>query len=163
VINLTQKKNAFKTFFYFRIGYATYLAFFIGIVNLLTTSYFLAIKKVPDIVNIFPTFEIYVTTIILIGIPLVTLVGWLHFKRVGTYSAESAIGQQAFPFNYRYQPGYNKEVFGPAYLEILKINRKKLTGEKLTEEDLKKIADLEKQLENLIAGGFVGKPPKGTL
>ena len=37
---MSNKKNTFKTFFYFRIGYATYLAFFIGITNLLTTSYF---------------------------------------------------------------------------------------------------------------------------
>lgn len=160
---MTTKKNTFKTFFYFRIGYATYLAFAIGIINLLTTSYFLAIKKVPEIMKIFPTFEIYIITIIAIGIPLVTFVGWLHFKRIGTYSAEAAIGQQAFPYNFKYQPGYNKEVFGPAYLEILRINKKKLTGEKLTEDDLKRIKELEEKLENLIDGGYVGNPPKGVL
>ena len=87
MLHLTTKRNAFKTFFYFRIGYATYLAFFIGITNLLTTSYFLSLKKIPEIINIFPTFEIYVITVIAVGIPLVIFVGWLHFKRAGTYSA----------------------------------------------------------------------------
>ncbi len=160
---MTRQKNAYKTFFYFRIGYATYLAFFIGIINLLTVSYFLAIKQIPEIINIFPTFGIYVITVIAIGIPLVTFVGWLHFKRIGTYSAESAILYQALPYNYMYQPGYNKEVFGPAYLEILKLNKKKLMGQKLSGEELDKIQDLEKKLQNLIDGGFVGTPPKGTL
>ena len=163
MIVLDTKKNSFKTFFYFRIGYATYLAFFIGIINFLITSYFLSLKKIPEIINIFPTFEIYVITIIGIGIPLVTFVGWLHFKRVGTYSAEAAIGQQAAPYNFMYQPGYNIEVFGPAYLEILKINKKKLTGQKLSDEELAKILDLEKKLQRLIDGGHVGNPPRGTL
>ena len=163
MINLAMKKNAFKTFFYFRIGYATYLAFFIGIVNLLTTSYFLAIKKIPEIIKIFPTFEIYIITVIGIGIPLITFVGWLHFKRVGTFSAEAAIGQQATPYNFMYQPGYNKEVFGPAYLEILKLNKKKIIGQKLSDEDLGVIIDLEKKLQHLIDGGYVGNPPRGTL
>ena len=160
---MTKKKNIFKNFFYFRIGYATYFALFIGIINILTTSYFLAIKKIPTIVQIFPTFEIYIITIISIGIPLVTLVGWLHFKKIGTFSAESEISQQAHPYNFKYQPGYNKEVFGPAYLEILKINRKKITGEKLSEDELIKIKEIEKNLEKLIDGGYVGNPPKGTM
>jgi hypothetical protein len=163
MINLTTKRNGFKSFFYFRIGYATYLAFFIGIINLLTTSYFLALKRIPEIIKIFPTFEIYVITIIAIGIPLVTFVGWLHFKRVGTFSAEAAISQQALPYNFMYQPGYNIEVFGPAYLEILKINKNKLTGQKLSDKELEKILNLEKKLKHLIDGGHVGNPPRGTL
>ena len=160
---MTKKKNVFKSFFYFRIGYATYFALFVGIINILTTSYFLAITKIPLIVNIFPTFEIYVITVISVGIPLVTLIGWIHFKKIGTFSAESEIGQQAQPYNFKYQPGYNKQVFGPAYLEILKINRKKITGEKLTENDLIRIKQIEKDLEKLINGGYVGNPPKGTM
>jgi hypothetical protein len=160
---LAKKKNIFKSFFYFRIGYATYFALFIGIINILTTSYFLAIKKIPYIVNIFPTFEIYVITVISIGIPLVTLVGWVHFKKIGTFSAESEISQQAHPYNFKYQPGYNKQVFGPAYLEILKLNRKKIIGEKLTDNELFRIKEIEKDLEKLINGGYVGNPPKGTM
>ena len=139
------------------------MAFFVGIINFLTTSYFLAIQKVPEIINIFPTFEIYIITAISIGTPLVTLVGWLHFKRAGAYSAEAAIGQQATQYNFMYPPGYNKEVFGPAYLEILKINKKRLTGEKLSESDHAKIKNLEKKLQHLIDGGYVGDPPRGTL
>lgn len=160
---MSNKKNTFKTFFYFRLGYATYLAFFIGIINLLTTSYFLAIQKVPQIIEIFPTFEIYVFTVITIGIPLVTFVGWLHFKRIGTYSAETTITYQVFPYNFMYKPGYEKEVFGPAYLQILKINKKKLIDQKLSDDEVNHIKDIEKKLQKLIDGGYVGNPPKGAL
>ena len=136
---------------------------FVGIINVFTTSYFLAIKNVPVILEIFPRFEIYVIIIILIGIPLVTFVGWLHFKRIGTYSAEASAYQKAYPFNYKLQSGYNKEVFGPAYLIILKLNMKKVTGEKLSKDEEKEILHLESLLRKLIEGGYVGNPPKGVL
>ena len=160
---MTAKRNTLKSFFYLRTGYTIYLAMFVGIINILTTSYFLSIKNVPVILEIFPRFEIYIITVILIGIPIVTFTGWLHFKRIGTYSAEASAYQKAFPFNYKLQPGYNIEVFGPAYLIILKLNMKKITGEKLTRDEEKEILHLESLLRKLIEGGYVGNPPKGAL
>lgn len=160
---MTQKKTAFRNFFYFRIGYATYLAMFIGIVNILTTSYFLAIQQIPGILNVFPTFESYIIFAIIVGIPTIVFVGWLHFKRVGTFSAEAAIYAQAHPYNYKLFPGYHEKVYGPAYLAILKLNIKKIKGEKLTEEEILHVKKLEDQLETLIQGGYVGNPPKGVL
>ncbi len=136
---------------------------FVGVINVLTTSYFLSIKKIPVILEIFPTFEIYVLSLIFIAIPIITFVGWIHFKRIGTYSVEAAIYQKAYPYNYKLQPGYNKEVFGPAYLAILRLNMKKINDEKLTEAEEKEIMNLESLLTKLIEGGYVGQPPKGAL
>lgn len=158
-----QKKTVFRNFFYFRIGYAHYLAMVVGVVNILTTTYFLAAQQIPAILDIFPTFEIYVSVVIFVGSPIVILVGWIHFKRIGTFSAEAAIMAQAHPFNYKLFPGYHKEVYGPAYLEILQLNIKRLNGEKLTLEEISYIKHLEDQLQKLIDGGYVGKPPKGVL
>jgi len=160
---MTSRRKVLGGFFYFRIGYITYLAMFLGMINLLTLSYFLAIKKMPVILEIFPTFEIYVITTILIGIPFVTFTGWLHFKRVGTFSAEAAIREQALPYNYKFPPGYNAEVYGPAYLAILRLNMKKFSGEQLTKDEEKKIMNLEFLLTKLIKGGYVGNPPKGAF
>ena len=157
------RRKALGGFFYFRLGYATYLAMVIGIINILTTSYFLAIQNVPTILDVFPSFESYVVFVIIIGFPIVTFIGWLHFKRVGTFSAEAAVYAQAMPYNYKLDPGYQKEVYGPAYLAILRLNIKRATGEKLTEEEIKNIKHLEKELSKLIDGGYVGKPPKGVL
>ncbi len=135
----------------------------IGVINILTTSYFLAIQKVPFVLEIFPTFQSYIIFVIAVGIPIVTVVGWLHFKRIGTFSTEAAIHEQAFPYNYKLLPGYNKEVFGPAYVEILRLNRKKILGEKLSDDETNKIKSIEKQLEDLINGGHAGNPPKGAF
>lgn len=160
---MKKKTTGFRLFYYFRIGYGTYLVLFIGIVNVLTTTYFLAGKRIPWVHQIFPTFESYVAFIIAIGIPLVVVVGWLHYKKMGTYTQEVAISYKYAPYNYKFPPGYNKEVFGPAYLAILKLNIKRIEGKKLTKEELENILTLEKKLMELIEGGYSGNPPKGVL
>lgn len=160
---MNKKTKGFRLFYYFRIGYGTYLALFIGLVNVLTTTYFLAGKKIPWIQQIFPNFESYVAFCIILGVPAVIIAGWLHFKRIGTYTQEVSISQQYSPYNYKFPPGYNREVFGPAYLAILQLNIKRLKGEKLTRKELENILSIERKLEDLMAGGFSGNPPKGVL
>jgi len=158
-----KQRKGFRVFYYFRMGYATYLALGIGIVNVLTATYFLAIERVPAIKLLLPTFESYVITCIAIGIPLITFFGWLHFKRVGTYSTEISMALQNSPYNYRWQPGFTKEVFAPAYYSILNSNSKLLKGESLSQDELKKMSELENQLKNLIDGGYAGNPPRGSF
>jgi hypothetical protein len=160
---MTKKTKGFRLFYYFRIGYGTYLAMFIGLINVLTTTYFLAGKKIPLIQQVFPNFESYVLFCIGIGMPIVVVTGWLHFKKIGTYTQEVAISQQYSPYNYKFTPGINREVFGQAYLTILQLNIKRIKGEKLTKEELENILSLEKKFSELIEGGFVGNPPKGVL
>ncbi len=158
----TQKKS-FKVFYYFRTGYATYFAMIVGVVNIMTTTYFLAAKKIPLILQLFPTFQSYVLALVLTGIPIVVLMGWLHLKRIGTYSAEANITTEAHPYSYKLAPGILREVFGPAYLWILRLNMKRAMGEKLTEDEMESIKKIEDQLVKLINGGYVGNPPKGLF
>lgn len=158
-----KKTKGFRLFYYFRIGYGTYLAMFIGVANVLTTTYFLAGKKIPWVQQVFPNFESYIAFCIAIGVPTVVIVGWLHFKKMGTYTQEVAISYQYSPYNYKFPPGYNREVFAPAYLAILQLNIKRMKGEELTQEELENIVSLETKLKALMEGGFAGSPPKGVL
>lgn len=160
---MKKKTQGFRLFYYFRIGYAQYLAMFIGVINVLTTTYYLAGKKIPWIQQVFPNFETYIAFCIGVGVPIVVIVGWLHYKKMGTYTQEVAISQQYSPYNYKFPPGFNKEIFGPAYLAMLQLNIKRLKGEKLTQQETENILYLEKKLEELMEGGFVGSPPKGVL
>ena len=89
--------------------------------------------------------------------------GWLHFKRIGTYSAEISIAQESSPINYKWIPGYTKEVFGPAYLAILRANIKRLQGETLTNDEIEHMRKLENELLKLIQGGYAGNPPKSVF
>lgn len=163
-IILTKKsRSAFRKFFYFRLGYTTYFAMFVGVINIMTTTYFLAIDKIPSLLNIFPTFEIYVVTLVVTGIPIVTLAGYIHLKRIGTFAAEQNVSVEMNPYNYKPLPGYHTESIIPAYHEIVKLMIKKINNEKLTDIEIKKLISLEKDLIKLIDGGYVGNPPKGVF
>lgn len=160
---ITKKQKGFRGFYYFRTGYVTYFTMIVGVINILSSTYFLAIKKVPWIISIFPTFGNYVIFCIVIGMPLIVITGWLHLKRVGTYAAEADISAEAHPYNYKLVSGILTEAYGPAYLAILRMNIKKAKGEKLTEEEILQVRQLEDQLTKLIDGGYVGTPPSGAL
>lgn len=158
-----KQRTGLRAFYYFRQGYAQYLALGVGLVTVLTSTYFLAIEHIPSLKIIAPTFEIYILYCVIIGIPLITFFGWFHFKRAGTYSAETAIGQQNHLYNFKWPPGFTLEVFGPVYATILNSQMKLAKGESLTEKEIESIKLLEKQLIKLIDGGIVGDPPSGAF
>jgi len=158
-----RKKQSFRGFYYFRTGYVTYFTMIVGLINVLSSTYFLAIKKIPWMVGLFPTFSYYALFCIVVGIPLVIVTGWLHLKKVGTYAAEADISNEASPYNYKLTAGVLSEAYGPAYLNILRINIKKVKGEKLTSEELLEIQKIEEKLQKLIDGGYVGNPPRGAM
>ena len=95
------KNTGFRSWYYFRMGWSTYFAFVFAAVNTLTVTYFLAIENYPILKEVFPTFAIYIIIIAGIGIPLLTFVGYVHFKRTPSYSSESAINYESNPFGRR--------------------------------------------------------------
>ena len=68
--------------YYFRLGYSTYLTFLLGYASTLVTVYFLAIKNMPVLLEIFPNFELFSVIATVIGVPLSIGIGWLHLKRI---------------------------------------------------------------------------------
>ena len=96
------KKNlGYRGWFYFRMGWATYFAFMLAAVNSLVVTYYLAIENYPILKEIFPTFGSYVVIIIIIGIPLLTSIGYVHYKKSGSYKAEADVHIESNPHMYR--------------------------------------------------------------
>jgi hypothetical protein len=143
------------------MGYATYLTFILGYVSTLITVYYLAIKSIPDLLTIFPRFVPFAILATVIGIPLCIGFGWMHYKRSAAYTSEVDIQMEANPYFFKLPPGYNLEVLGPLYLEIL-VLLKRLVAEQemLNEEDKARIEKLEQKLQVLVSGGLVGTPRK---
>ena len=92
------KNTSFRAWYYFRMGWATYFAFVFAAINTLTVTYFLAIENYPSLQTIFPSFIHYVVIIILIGVPLLVLIGYIHFKRTPSYRSETAVNFESNPF-----------------------------------------------------------------
>jgi len=153
-----RKNLPFRAWFYFRMGYATYLAFMIAIINTMVTVYYLAINQVPELKIIFPSFTVWAIFIALIVGPLGVFVGWLHLKRTPAYRSEAEVSAEANPYFYKLPPGYWREALAPAILELLSLNLKVLNKETLTESEVNSLKNLQKKLQVLIDGGFVGQP-----
>ncbi len=121
--------------------------------------YYLAIKNLPDLLNLFPHFGPFAILATVIGGPLSVIIGWLHLKRSAAFSAEVDIGVEANPFYYKLFPGYAREVQYPLYLELLlQMKRLMEVQRALTPEDKERIESLERKLRTLVSGGFVGAP-----
>jgi hypothetical protein len=148
-----------RLWYYFRMGYATYLTFLFGYVSTLVTVYYLAIKSVPFLLDVFPRFVPFAVLATVIGGPLSVVIGWVHLKRSPAFSSEADINVESNPYNYKLPPGFWREVFAPLYLELLVQNKRLLEVQRLLDsEDTKRIENLQEKLQALIEGRLVGKP-----
>ena len=147
-----------RIWYYFRMGYATYLTFLLGYISTLITVYYLAIKSVPDLLSIFPRFVPFAVLATATGVPFAVIIGWLHLKRSAAYSSEADIGVESNPYNYKVIPG-KEEAYASLYLELL-LQLKRLANSQgaMTQDDISRIDDLERKLRILIGGGYVGTP-----
>ncbi len=154
------KKVHFRSWYYFQTGYTQYFTFTIAVINMLTTTYYLAINQNEIIGKIFPTFSTYVIISSTIGIPLLVFLGYLHMRRSHIYKSQQDILQESSPYNYYLLPGIQKEVMTPLFRELLELGRKSLSNEGITEEQSKRLDDLVQKLELLSSGGSLEMPKK---
>ena len=123
----------------------------------MVTTYFLAIENAPLLKQVFPTFTSYLAILSIIGIPLVIGIGFAHFKKIPAYKSEAEITVEANPYIYKLQPGKEKEVVFPTLLLITSFLKKISQDEKLTDNDLKKCEEIEKNIDKLLKGGYIGE------
>ena len=144
-----EKNLGFRGWFYFRTGWATYFAFIVAAINALTVTFFLAIENYPSLSVIFPTFVHYIVIVVGIGVPILVLVGYVHFKKSKSFRAEADVLIETNPHIRRILQ--NTEVLLPSYLKLTEIIVKLSENKKLTDEELKEVSKLQNQLNNHIS------------
>lgn len=92
------KNFGFRGLYYFRHGWGGYAAFIVSALSTLTITYYLVIENIPALEFIFPTFLHYVIIISGIGIPILTLIGYIHWKKSGAIKAEIDISYEVNPY-----------------------------------------------------------------
>ena len=142
------KNLGFRGWFYFRMGWATYFAFIVAAINALTVTFFLAIESYPSLSVIFPTFFHYIVIVVGIGVPILVLVGYVHFKKSKSFRAEADVLIETNPHIRRILQ--NTEVLLPSYLKLTEIIVKLSENKKLTDEELKEVSKLQNQLNDHI-------------
>lgn len=141
---VAKKSLAFRAWFYFRQGWSTYFAFILAALNTMVTTYYLAIKDVPSLKVIFPSFTAYVAILCIIGIPILVAVGYVHYKRSGAFRAEADIQIEVNPYLKRML--INTEILLSVYAKlsgtIIKISK----NEKLTQQEVEEISELQREI-----------------
>ena len=105
----------FRSWYYFRMGYGVYIAFFIGFFGNIVVIYKLAIEPVdiPWLTSLFPRLTIFVAVALLVTVPLSVYIGLYHMKRTGAFAAEASVATESNPYIYKAMPGKEREVFLP--------------------------------------------------
>ena len=139
------KRNiGFRFWFYFRSGWSSYFAFIFAAINTLVVTYYLAIERYPSLESIFPNFIQYVVIIVSVGIPLLILVGYAHWKRTPAYRSEADIWMESNPYQARML--VNSEILLQLNLKLTALIIKQSKNEKASDDELAEITKLQKEL-----------------
>lgn len=138
----------FRGWFYFRMGWSTYLVFLLGAINTLTLTYFLAVDNYPVLVTIFPTFEQYVLIMVSFGIPILVLVGYAHYKKTRAYKSEAEVLVESNPYVRRNT--VNLDMTLQLNLKLLSLIVKLSKKETMDEKEIEEIEKLQKHIANLV-------------
>ena len=139
---------AFRSWFYFRMGWSTYFVFFLGAVNTLTITYFLAIDNYPVLKNIFPTFEQYVAISMFVGIPMLVMFGYAHYKKTKAYKSEIDVLIESNPYLRRNT--VNAEISIRLNMKLLSLLLKLSKKEQLDKTEYEEIQDMQKTILNFM-------------
>ena len=137
---------SFRSWFYFRMGWSTYFAFIFAAINTLTVTYYLAIERYPLLTAIFPNFIQYVLIVVSIGIPMLIIIGYVHYKRTIAFKSEADVMVESNPYQRRnvVNNTLNIELSLMNLELLLKLTKK----ETISEDDLKALTELyEKYLK----------------
>jgi hypothetical protein len=82
-------------------------------------------------------------------------------KRSKLFSSEQDIAVESNPYQYKLPPGYLKEAWFPAMLLQLRLLRKlSETKGVLTDSERAELDEVEKRIETLLQGGYLGNPKR---
>ncbi len=159
---LFMKENfGFRIWAYFRIGWGTYFGLLFAGLNTATVTYFLAIERIPELKSIFPSFGHYLIIGVSIIVPILIIVGWIHYRRTAAYGTEAEIQTENNPYIYKIPPGYRKEVILPVLLKMTEFMIKSSNNEKFDDKNLEELNEIQKKIDILMKGGKVGSVPSG--
>ena len=130
------------------MGWSTYFAFVFAAINTLTVTYFLAIESYPVLKEIFPSFIHYVIILAAVGIPILTSIGYVHFKKSPSYRAESTVSYESNPWALR--DVVNSEYTLLVTLRVLEMLNKLSEKNNDSSEELKESVDLENELREFL-------------
>ena len=138
----------FRGWFYFRMGWSTYFVFILAAINTLTVTYFLAIDNYPTLKSVFPSFEQYVVIIMGVGIPLLIVIGYAHYKKTLAYKSEADVLIESNPYGRR--DLVNSEISLQLDLKLISLILKMSNGEKIDKNEIAEVEKLSHEISKFV-------------
>ena len=153
----------FRSWFYFRTGYNTYLAFFIGFASNIIVIYRLGIQG-NHYFEWIPSLGYAAALAIVVLIPVCISAGLYHMKRTGAFAADASVSTESNPYVYKLVPGKEREVFLPLWVQTMKSLVKVLDQQHaLTLEEKAEFQNTLNKANALLEGQYVGLPKRMGL
>ena len=130
------------------MGWSTYFVFILAAINTLTVTYFLAIDNYPTLKAIFPSFEQYAVLMVGVGIPILILVGYAHFKKTVAYKSEMDIMIESNPYIARNT--VNADLSLKLNLKLISLLLRMSNGEKIEKNEIDEIEKLHNEISKFI-------------
>ena len=149
----------YRSWYYFRIGYNTYLTFPLGYIGFLALIYIEFISPLGLNVGIFSSVIFFEIAVAIFMTPAGIFLGYLHLKQTKAWTSEIEVGVEANPYNYKVTPGKEREAYAPITLMTLQLVRKIAEKENiLTSEEKQQLEVLESKMNTLLQGKYIVKP-----
>ena len=137
----------FRSWYYFRQGWSIYFAFILAAINTLTVTYFLAIDNYPNLKSVFPSFEQYVAMVVVIGVPLLIIIGYAHYKKTQGFKSEVDVLIESNPYQRRNT--VNNDIILRLNLQLMSTLLKVAKKEDLSEEEIEEMTQLHDEILKL--------------
>ncbi len=162
----------YRSWFYFRTGYALYLAFLIGFLSNIVVIFKLAIEPIQQtcvpstscpllahvLKIVFPSLTAFAVIGTLVTFPVGVYAGHFHMKRTDAFAADASISTESNPYAYKAVPGKELEVFIPLMILTAKGLSKVMEEERiLSPEEKQEFDKVLAKAETLLAGQVVGQ------
>ena len=144
----------FRSWFYLRVGYGTYIAFLIGFLSNIIVIYKLAIAQ-TSLVSIFPHLSVFTAIAVIVASPISIIIGLFHMRRTAAYAADASVSMEANPYVYKIVPGKEREVTVPLSILTARVLLK-LAGDKLTTDEKEELEGVLAKADKLLLGHSVG-------
>jgi len=157
-------KLLFRSWFYFRTGYNTYIAFFIGFASNVIVIYKLGISENKFLGPYFQSLTLFAILALAVLIPVSISAGLYHMKRTGAYAADASVSTESNPYIYKVLPGKEQEVFLPLWMMTVRGLARLLEQEKtMTVDEKQELEDTLNKAKALLQGQFVGHPRRRMI
>lgn len=154
-------KALYRSWFYFRTGYNTYVAFFIGFASNIIVIYKLGISENKFLGTYFQSLTIFAILALIVLVPVGISAGLYHMKRTGAYAADASVSTESNPYIYKVLPGKEQEVFLPLWILTVQGLAKMLDQQKaMTSDERERLEELLHKADILLEGQYVGRPTR---